>query len=376
MKTHTIALARIGLALAVAACAKPGDDTGGTPGSIGIALVTTGADGATYRLTPGTRLSLTQAGDGAVWDFPLDGDGAVVTLRVPPGDYNAEIYNDSGFTTQWPLDRSGGGEPSTTVTATLVSAQPASVTVVSGETASLVFQFSVGTAGMLTFDRGSVDVSIGVSEQPATHFSTSATGTGDVTGGPVFGAPYDQTLPAIMPAAGATGLQISVSGQLSGAWAGDGGGSPEAGFYICAPMQISSVSASGNDGFAALIAETGHGSAPAFGQNPASLCVIDYGDGIPNQVRIRLSREGVAETPTLANVLGTAPALFHHQVLGDLPVRVYDAAQGTFDGNALLGTRTLPMTLKTQIRNDSDFSVFWYNERITGQMTFSFVGTP
>jgi hypothetical protein len=368
----------LALGAALAACGL-GDDPGSSVGHVGMAVVTTGADGALYRLTPGTRLALALASDPSqVSDFALDGDGAVVTVRLAPGDYQASIYHpDGNFTSQWPLERTNGNEPMGTVTATLVTPQPVAVTVMTGQTTSLVFQFNVASGGTLTFDRGTVETRIGVATVPASSLSVGADGTGAVAGTPTFGGPAEPALRAVMPGAGATGLSVAVTAHTTGAWQDSSAGSFESGFFICAPAQIDSATAGGNDGFAALIAESGHGSAPSFFGGPANICVIDFGPNSPNQIRIRLSREGVAETATLTAALGAAPALFHNQILGVLPVRVYDNQAGTLDLDALLvAGGTLPMTVKAQIRDESDFSSFWYRAVITGQLTFSIVGQP
>ena len=358
------------LLLLVSACATDDRDLGG----VAAALTSTGADGATYRLTPGTRLTLSGTNLPG-YDVGLDGDGTVVTVPVAPGDYQASIYDQNGDTTAWPLERTLNGT-TTIVTGQLVTPQPAPLTVVSQQTTSLVLQFDVATAGTITFDRGTVGVSVGVNEQPGKGFTAGADGTGDVAGAPLSDGPYAAGLAALLPGAGVTGLHVAVSGHVTGPWAESGGSRDPDGIseFVCAPFQLDASSGSGNDGLVALIAEANHGTAPDFLYGNANLCVID--NGTTGQVRLRLSREGAAETPAFTTILGTASALFHVQILGDLPTRVYNSDTGVLDANALLGAGSLPMHLKLQVRDGTNIGSFWYAATVNGTETFSFAATP
>ena len=116
------------------------------------------------------------------------------------------------------------------------------------------------------------------------------------------------------------------------------------------------------------MAEAGHGSAPDFLYGPALLCITD--DGTINQVRIRMSREGTAETPTFQAILGTTPALFWNVVTGTLSQRVYDSTAGTLDLGALSGTHVLPMIMNNRFYGD--LSTPWYYQAVAGQVTFTF----
>jgi hypothetical protein len=357
------------LLLLASACTA--DDT---TGDVAAAITATGGDGATYRLTPGTRLTVSGTGLPS-YDVGLDGDGAVVSIPVAPGNYQASIYHPNGYTTEWPLERTLGGT-TTIVTGELITPQPAPLTVVSQETTSFVLQFGVATAGTVTFDRGTVGVSVGVTEQPAKGFTAGADGTGNVVGTPQTDGPNAAALAALLPGAGATGLHVTVSGHLTGPWAEAGGTRDPDGLnqLVCAPFQLDASSASGNDGLVALVAEANHGVAPDFLYGNANLCVVD--DGTTSHVRIRFSREGAAETPAFTTILGTAPALFHVQVIGDLPTRVYNSDTGVLDANALLGAGSLPMKLRLQVRDGNDIGSFWYAATATGTETFTFAGTP
>ena len=354
-----------------AGCTAAGTDD---LGSVGLGVTTTGADGATYRLTPGTRLSLASTTGVPNYDAGLDGDGSAVTLAVSTGDYQAGIYHANGYTTEWPLERTLGGV-TTVVEGELLTMQPMHVTVLTGQTTSIVLQFEVATGGTITFDRGSVDVSVDVNEQPATGFTAAADGTGNIAGTPLTTGPYTDAIAALLPAAGATGLHVAVGGHVTGPWTDVGGTIDPDGIAlsVCAPFQLDTSSASGHAGLVALVAEANHGSAPSFLYGNSNICVSD--DGTISHVRIRLSREGTAETQAFQDVLGTAPALFHIQVIGDLPTRVYNSQSGSFDLDALLGTQTLPLTVRLQLRDDNDLNTFWYSGHVTGSETFTLTGT-
>jgi len=378
MKKTATGIAGLALALVLGACAAS-DETRGEIGSVGVALVTTGSDGAFYRLTPGTRLSLTRGAQGPVqanYDVSLDSDATSVTFPVPPGDYQAWIYHPAGgYTTEWPLERINPDETWETVTADLVTPQPVPLTVVQGATTTLVLELRIPTGGTISFNRGSVAVAIDVGEQQATSFATSLQGTGDVIGTPVFAGAQAETLRTLLPDTGATGLQISVGGQLTGPWE-EAGGSAEPdslAYSICAPLSITSASASGSTGLAALVQETGHGDAPSFLFGPASICIVDGGDAVPNQVRIRMSRQGAAETPTFADLFGTDPLLFWIIIRGDLPQRVYDSQNGWLDLDALRRAHDLNMTMRPLLGDDVTSEIY-YVSTVSGQMTYSFVG--
>lgn len=355
-------------ALALAACA-----TQDQLASIDTALTATGADGATYRLAVGTRLSFntTAASGQPNYDVNLDTDSTDVVFHAAPGSYSASLYNTNAtYTTVWPLQRTLNGVTDT-VFAQLVTPMPVTVAVVGGQTTNLAFAFAV-TGGTITFGRGNVDVVIGVGQ--ATGYTGGASGSGNVTGTPTVGGPNPASLAALMPAAGATNLSIAVAGHMTGPWAESGGTVDPDGLsqFVCAPFQIDSASGSGNTGVADLVAEAtfAGGTAPSFLYGSSNLCVIDT--GTTNQVRIRMTREGAADTAAFQAIFGSAAAMFHVQVIGTLPSRIYDSTAGTFDVDALLGMQTLPLTLRLQIRDDADLVTPWYIANVSGTETFSF----
>ena len=356
------------LGVALAACAA--DQT--ILGSVSLPVETAGPDGATYRLPVDTRLTLASTSI-PNYDVSLDGTDSTMTFAAEAGDYQAQLYNaDHDFTTTWPLTRTAPDGTVSTVDAQLLTPQPLAATVVANQTTSLVFQFSIATGGTVTFGHGSVTITIGVGQQPATSFSVSAQGSGDVLGAPAFDGPYAAALPAVVPAAGVTGLGIAVSAKLTGAWQEAGGTIDVDGqaLSVCAPISLTAATGSGQPGYADLIAEAGHGSAPDFLFGPASMCITDY--GTVQEVRIRLAREGVSETPTFTAMFGAQPALFWHVLRGTLPAPIYDSVNGTLDLDALAGTHDYPMRLVTRL--GADPSNLWYVESITGQLTFTFDG--
>jgi len=341
-------------------------------GIISLPVETSGADGAIYRLPADTRLSLA----GATipnYDVSLDGTASTLTFAAEAGDYQAQLYNtDHDFTTTWPLMRTAPDGTVSTIDAQLLTPQPLAATVVENQTTSLVFQFSIATGGTITFGHGTVTVTIGVGQQPATSFAVSAQATGDVVGDPTFDGPYAPVLSNVLPATGATGLQIAVSATVAGPWQEAGGSIDVDGqaLSVCAPVSITSAAGTGNQAYADLIAETGHGSAPSFLFGPASLCIADFGTF--QEVRIRLSREGDPERPTFSGIFGPQPVLFWNVLRGTLPAPIYDSVDGTLDLDALAGTHTYPMHLITRL--GADLSSLWYAETISGQLTFSFDG--
>jgi hypothetical protein len=336
-------------------------------GSVGLAVVATGSDGATYRLTPGTRIGLFREAPQFIWDQSLDGDSSVVTIRLPPGTYLAEIFHDTGYTTTWPLERTLGGE-TTTVMADLLTAQPATVAVAANASTSLIFEFRLPT-GPVTFGRGNLDVSINVAD-PATSFDSSFT-TSDLAVTSVFVAsegPHAAALTSALPTAGTSGLGVSISMALTGPW--QEGGGDEALTSICAPVTVTQNVGTGHAGFADAIAEAGHGDAPGFLFGPASVCVFDYGTF--NRIRFRTSRAGAGETATFSGIGGDFT--WFHVFYGDLPERVYDFQNATFDVDALMDqSGSLSMSGNVRVL-DPTGALMWYNAAVSGTMAFSFTG--
>jgi hypothetical protein len=341
-----------------------------------VALISAAGDGTTYALPQHSRLSLLNESSTQIpsYDVSLDGDTDVVTFSAGVGNYQAEIYNtDDNFTTNWPLTHTVGGATSV-VDATLLTPQPMSVAVQSGQTTPVVFQFATASGGTITFDHGTVAVAIDVTKQAATSFSAGVQGSGDVSGTPTFTGPFAAELSAVMPGAGSTGLQISVAANLIGPFQEAGGSIDAEGsaLSVCAPLEVVASSGSGNAGFADLIAESGHGTSPSFLFGPATMCIVD--DGTINQLRIRMSREGVAEKSTFTAIFGDQAVVFWNVITATLATRVYDGQAGTLNLDALAGTSSVPMRLVNRI--GADPLDLWYIAIVQGQMNFQFVGQP
>ena len=358
------------LVLTVAACAEGG---GEEVGSVGLAVTTVGGDGATYRLTPGARVSLTTTNQSGTpnYDVGLDGDSAVVTIHAVPGTYQATLYLDNNFNqTEWALMRTVNGVTDT-VNGQLETQQPVTLVVLGGQTANLNFQFAI-TTGKIVFGRGNVNISIGANQ--ATNYAASESGTGAIAGMPAFSGPYATGLQALLPGAGVQGLQIAISGHNIGPWVDAGGSIDPDGLNeaVCAPFQLDSLTGAGHPGLVALVQEANHGNAPSFLFGHSNICVID--DGTTGHIRLRATREGTADTVAFQTAFApdNPPAMFHIQVLGTLPTRVFNADTGEFDSDALLGMQTLNMQLRLQVRDDNDASVLWYAASATGTETFSF----
>src|SRR5262249_21729278 len=101
-------------------------------------------------------------------------------------------------------------------------------------------------------------------------------------------------------------------------------------------------------------------------------CVTD--DGTTSQIRIRVTREGTADTAAFQAAFApdNPSAMYHIQVFGALPTRVYNAGTGEFDSDALLGMQTLNMALRLQVRDGLNAGVLWYAGNALGTETFSF----
>jgi hypothetical protein len=354
------------LAMAAGGCGALEQEEGDL-GTVGLAIVATGSDGATYRLTPGTLIALRREAPRFIWNQSLDGDAPVVSIALPPGTYEAGLSHDEGYTTSWPLERTIDGV-TTTVTAELLTAQPVTVTVLPNSPTSLVFDFRVVTGPRVTFDRGALDVSIDADVVTATSFDSSFT-TSDltVTAGFVDG-PWAAELEARLPPVGTTGLSVSLAVQLTGPFQEVGGEASNN--SLCAPVNVTTNLGAGSAGFADLIAEAGHGDAPGYLFGPASLCVQD--DGISNVIRFRTSRVGLGETNTFADLTGDFQ--WSHVFLGELTERVYDFQGATFDIEALLQqSGTLVLGGFARVLSPADNTV-WYTANLSGTMSFSFVG--
>jgi hypothetical protein len=286
-------------------------------GSVAVALTATDADGATYRLTPGARLALY---GGSYYDeFSLDGDG-VVRIDVPAGDFTAELIHDDGHTTQWPLERTDLDGTTTTVIATLVTPMPALLTVPPDGQVNLVLQFQVPGFGGITFDQGTVEVSIDVAETSAGGVDTDVRGAFTIDG-VLTHANTPPVLLTRMPALGDT-LDVAMVATVTGAWY------QASSISACAPASISEFGGP-HQGYEDLIQES-------LDPNNTSICVFAT---TPPQLQIFNFRFGEATTATFSD-LGMTNWSFLSYMLADLPASVFDG--DTLDLDPVAGEFTVP----------------------------------
>lgn len=301
-------------------------------GQIGVALIATGTDGTTYRLPAGAQVEL-NSGQFDLLQL-LGGNTAAIDVAVPPGQYNATLF-DQNFETPaiWNLDQlDAAGSVTGTVAASLLTSMPVQLIVSSAQTSALVLAFSVPTGGSINFDRGTVAITLSVNQHQATSFAFDASATLTVRSTVLrAGSP----LAGVVPPVGTPGLSVEVGGSLTGSWMEFGGQEGEGTdlFTVCVPISITTKIASGNTAFDDLVAEVGTGVDPISLFGTSSLCVTD--DGVQNTVRVRLSRVGAPTTPTYS-VLGSGPFQFRLILQEFLPNRAYSYAGHTLDLGTLI----------------------------------------
>ncbi len=322
----------------VAALAAAGCIDGAEPvGTVGVALTATDPTGATYRLTPGARLALS---GGAYYDeLSLDGDGAAVQLEVPTGDYFAELVHDAGYTTQWPLERTDVDGTVETVTATLITPMPATLTVTADAQVNLVLGFQVPDFGAITFSHGTVEVAIDVDETTAGGVDLVESATFDTTSVTV----HPSAPPALatrMPALG-DDVDMLLSAHATGDWYQASATS------ACAPAAVYAVG-SGQAGVEDLLLESTTAE--------VQLCVFD---SEPPQVQLLAFRAGAPTTPTFSD-LGESNWLFVSYLTADLPAAVFDGE--TLDLDPVVGEVITPAIAYTRasVRHTGQPSEIWY----------------
>jgi hypothetical protein len=348
-------------ALAVAACTDQAADVG----TVGVALTSTDAGGTQYRLPAGSRL---QMSGGTYFDeLSLDGDASFLKLDVPVGDYAAELVNDAGYTTSWPLQRRAPDGTISTVDAVLTTTMPAPITIGEGTMTNLVLRFTVPDAGTVVFAHGAVGVTIDVGTSAASRIDVAMQGTLNV--GTIVSDPSaPPVLATRMPVAGTTGLALSIGGHVVGPW------TQSSASTACATLDMTTHGSS-QAGIADLLGEaTNVGAAvPAFAQ----LCVYG-GPGVPPQAEIFTYRifTGTATTPTFAD-LGSHDWQFLSYLTIDLPVQAFDGT--TLNLDALRGLGPVPASglSRAQVRiTPGQPRVNWFRTVWSGTVDLSLVLTP
>lgn len=347
--TKSVLMAAI-VSAAMAACAA--DD--GETGDVAVALTAPGADGASYRLTPGARVALY---GGPFYDeFVLDGDQQVQRIQVPPGAYQAELVHNAGYTTEWPLERTNLDGTIDTVNATLTTVMPASVDVLADEATPLVLTFVVEGVGPITFAHGAVDVSVDVDEVPADGYRASAVGPVEL-----FSVLIDPTAPpeitTRLPAVGQV-VDLGAVVRTTGPWVWS------AATGACAPAELVGYSTGGHSGFTDLVTEAVNGT---FFQ----LCVYTF-EGT-SQIQMLFFKTGAAFTATFSD-LGAQDYSFLTYVTIDVPTPIF--VGDTLHLEDLVGTQALPATVFSRVSarpaGSLDPRARWYRGIFSGTMTFTF----
>jgi hypothetical protein len=281
--------------LALAGCAMPAD-----LGGIDVALVTTGSDGAIYRVQSFAVLQIESStySDGIF----LDGDEPIAHLELAAGTYSAHLLRDEPFL---PLTRQLGSAPPEDILATVVTPMPMQIVVAPGATTSVQLQLRTAEGETLTFDdESAIDVSIAVDHGTPSGFVLQSDATLACTISIVdtaSGAPAELT--PRMPAVGA-----SVFGQLRVAVTGPF--APANSSAICAPASIQLAQVEPESGLDDLLRE-----ASAVGSS-ARVCV----DG--EYVSVRLERRGTPATATFSD-LGASEMVFRATWYTTLPQPAY-----------------------------------------------------
>jgi len=234
----------------------------GTTGTFSAALVTQGADGATYQFPTGTFINLRIQGNTFNDFFPLDNPNeTLVSRRVPAGSYTA-ILTYNGGEGAYLLQRTQNGQVSV-IPAVLLNATPITFEVAAGGTTSLALSFRVQGLSDITFSVGNVNITLNTSEQVnATGSQWRVTESGVLQNASVDPSlsMEAQTLLAVSPG---EMFNLSVFFNLTWSWF-----LAEPG-VICALGTITSVSANGSSGYQARMSQILGAS--------GRVCVLDSG---------------------------------------------------------------------------------------------------
>jgi hypothetical protein len=300
-----------------AACSD--SDANAEYGAISVAIQTTGSDGATYRLPSSSVVNLSRADTFEYYgSFSVEGDEEVVTFQVVAGSYLAELHAGFGSGTSWPLERSLGGETEIVI-ATLVTEQPVPLLVQGGLVTDLVFSFVIPDIGTVTFDHGSIAVTVAVDRVETT--SAAAGFEASVTTS--FEHEVNETAPPelferLASPDGTHRWQWEVA--FSGPWY------QMSSIDACAPVNVANFWGEGSNGLLDFHAEL----VDAAGE----LCVTTAG---------WIWLQATSSNPAFTGTFSTLPYdfVFDLRVLGVLPEAVFDGQ--TIDLPALSGVWPLEM---------------------------------
>lgn len=327
-------------------------------GYITIPLTAPGPGGVIYRLPADAVLVLTQPGMSRA--FGLAPDATSQTEEVPSGDWSVRLADLAGDTTIWPLTRENR-DGTTEVVQALLDLTP-TLTVVDHQTTSLVIRFHIPAIGPITFNVGSIAISVEVDETPATAFDFVISAP-SLTASNVFVADAaPAVLGARLPALGSTGDGYSVTVHTLGPW------SFVVSDVVCAPVSAS-ISVTGNQGLGELVAE-----APPT--DFEVLCIQQRG---PQQAVLNMSffRNGTATTPLLSD-LGDRRYFVGHQVSIQVAADLFDGF--ALDLRPLAGAHPGSLSLFGTIINETvtadglPLIEDWYDSTETGDSTVTLTG--
>jgi hypothetical protein len=346
-------------------------------GRVEVALTATGTDGAHYRLPAGSFVELFAASFDVI--ETVEGSGDSIAISVPPGSYQAWLYQpDGSISPDWMLEHvDAGGTLLDVVHATLLTALPVTITVTADHTTNLVFSFRIPTGGTVTFDRGTVQVSIEVAQETASSYSFDTVSALTVASRFV-GGPSAALLAERLPPVGTTGIQVELGGTVAGDWLEVGGfiEGDLSNMSACAPPGFTIRIATGSAGLQDLMTEVGTGIDPLSLFGAGSLCIQD--DGVNNFIRIRASRAGAPTTATFSD-LGADQLWFRTILLVQLPHRAYNYANHTLDLGLLMsdtagGLEILQANVTARQFVDGAIGSTWYSSNMSGTTAFSFDG--
>jgi hypothetical protein len=157
LRTALTALTLAVASPALVACsdAQASEDVEST-GTLNAALLSVGADGATYQFPSNARIRL-QSGNFRD-EFLLGGIEQVLNIRLPVGTFSVELVFPNG--TQQLVRSTAGG--STLVDAVWTDPQPVTAVITPNATTSLVFHFRVSGLDDVSFDMGTLALALEV----------------------------------------------------------------------------------------------------------------------------------------------------------------------------------------------------------------------
>jgi hypothetical protein len=358
----TTRIVRFATAMAAAAALTTGcaEDTGPDEdayGSLATAITATGSDGATYRMPAGTYVQLY---NGTFYDYwSMDGDFQILTIDVPVGGYDASLTHSSGYTVEWPLERTNPDATTETVNATLITPQPVAVTVNEGATSSLVFQFQVVDGGTVTFAHGLVDISIDVEVDESTvgRATYSATYTKESEN---FGPTAPVELGDLVHGVG-EGVFHQITVNVVGDWVQNSSNS------ACSTATL--IGGTVSNSYVELTREAWTGSGTT-----ARLCV--YGGIYSPFIIVWSYRAGPAVTATF-QALGAFDFTFYQTMSTVLPDPVFDGTN--LDLGAMTGTFTVSGSMYSSVYalpSGGSAYEFWYDDyNSSAAQTFTYVPT-